>query len=393
MLFVSSDARPLCGGVARCLDGWLTGLSELGYRAGILSLLPQELADLAPNPERRYGEWRVSTPQRLASRLDTLPLARKLRTALFLLQRHISTRMRLTEMIRKLRPAHLVVGFIDRDTPFFLRLASEVRASTAVVAYAAEFRPSALAKAPYLLPSLAKSGRVLAISAFTRELISRLPVALPAVSIVRPSLDSETEGRCRRVWSDERPDRQGPLLVTVARLVEGKGIHHAIEAVGILRDVGIAAELSIVGQGDFGDRLRRRVTELRLQEHVNLLGGLSDEETALVVQKADIFVLTPFEREPGNVEGFGLAYLEAGALAKPVIGTRTGGVPEAVLENETGLLVDPAASAQIAEAIKVLWQDKSRCRRLGESGRRWALDHAPVPSARSLASALGLESR
>jgi len=75
------------------------------------------------------------------------------------------------------------------------------------------------------------------------------------------------------------------------------------------------------------------------------------------------------ERE-GDVEGFGLVYLEANACGKPVIGGRSGGVPDAVLDGVTGLLVEPTDTDDIAAAIIKLLADRDYARRLGENGRR-----------------------
>ena len=238
--------------------------------------------------------------------------------------------------------------------------------------------------------ALESAGSVLAISKFTSGLLCSLPEPVGS-RVVRPSLSPEAESLCRRPIAPFSP--AAPSLVTVARLVERKGIQHTIEALGILRRAGISLRLSIIGEGVYLDALRRQASSEGLEGCVTFHGGLSDEDAAKVVGAASIFVLTPFEDEPGSVEGYGLAYLEAGALGKPVIGTRTGGVPEAVRENETGLLVDAGAPPKVAEAIVRLVQNEGERRRLGEAGRRWALAHAPSLAAASLVEALGLDSR
>ena len=390
VLVVSSDARPLRGGVARCIDGWLTGLSELGYRVGIISLLPVNHVGAPRGPKRDYEEWAVSNPDRGASAADALLPLRKLRTAAFLARNYLRERSRIAGLIRTIRPARIVLGTVDRHSQHVLREASVVNASTAAICYGSELRPGAQRLAPHRLRVLRAAGRVLAISRFTRELVAELLGCEPLdIALVRPSVASETE----RLARQDSPGSSAPpalRLAVVARLVERKGIQHVILSISMLRKQGIRAELAIIGEGAFEGALRREVERLGLSDQVAFLGGLNDEETVAVLGKATAFVLTPFEPSPGDVEGFGLAYLEAGALRLPVVATRSGGVPEAVLENETGLLVDPAAPQQIATAIARLARDESERRRFGEAGCAWALAHGPAQAARTLIPALGL---
>lgn len=390
ILFVSSDARPLRGGVARCLDGWLTGLSELGYRAGIISLLPSEFAQCSRGPERMYREFLVSASKRVPREVDRIPLFRKLRTAAFLSIHYFRVRLRIKFLLRSLRPAHVVLGSIDVDSLYVLREATRIGAATSVVCYGSEFRPSATSLSPSRLAVLKATRRVLAISHATRELIQTLPLFKGEVSLVRPSLAPETDSLARQDGFPPVAEASMLRLVSLARLVERKGVQHLLDALAILRRRGVMAHLTVVGDGRFGPDLVRQASEQGLTSQVTFAGALSDEEATSVLRTAHIFVLTPFEPEPGDVEGFGLVYLEAGALGIPVIGTRSGGVPEAVLENKTGLLVAPCEPLQIADAIAHLWKSESERSRLGAAGRDWARAHSPRRAAESLVQALEL---
>lgn len=393
VLFVSSDARPLRGGVARCLDGWLTGLSELGYRAGILSLLPPAILEIAPGPRREYREWFIPRPDRLPSRADAAVPVRKLRTAVFMLLHHLRVHRKIAHMIRSLQPTRVVLGSTDTDSLYVLRQSANLGTSNAVVCYGAELRPSAMALAPFRSEVLRRADRILAISQFTRDIVRQLPSGRRDVSIVSPSLATETE----HLWGGEsvqtEKDPSVLRLATVARLVERKGVQHTLEALALLRQRGIDARLQIVGTGEFESILREHTSRLGMEPYVSFLGDLSDRDTAQVVRGADLFVLTPYESEPGNVEGFGLAYLEAGALGIPVVGSRSGGVPEAVWESQTGLLVDPGVPQKTAQAIEQLWRAESERRRLGVSGRERARANWPAAAAATLAQALELPPR
>jgi phosphatidylinositol alpha-1,6-mannosyltransferase len=88
-------------------------------------------------------------------------------------------------------------------------------------------------------------------------------------------------------------------------------------------------------------------------------------------READIFLLTP-EQVGLAFEGFGLVYLEAGAYGLPVVATRTGGVPDAVRHDETGLLASPGRADEVADCLLKLLEDPVRATRLGRANRDWS---------------------
>jgi len=135
-----------------------------------------------------------------------------------------------------------------------------------------------------------------------------------------------------------------PVLLSVSRLVRRKGIDVVLRS---LREVWkIAPELvyAVVGEGEARDEL-----ELSAQGgHVIFTGEVSDDEKYAWLSACDCFILTPID-DPNDFEGYGIVYKEAQMFNKPVIGSRVGGVPEAIGGN--GTLVDPGSLEQITEAI------------------------------------------
>ena len=120
----------------------------------------------------------------------------------------------------------------------------------------------------------------------------------------------------------------------------------------------------IAGDGKERKRLESFCVDLGLRNHVYFLGNIEHNQLPPIYCAADLFVLTPHE------ETFGISFLEASACGKPVIGGRCGGITDAVIDGETGLLVDVQNVNEITEAIVCLLKDKDLAWRLGENGRR-----------------------
>ncbi|HSX24956.1 MAG TPA: glycosyltransferase family 4 protein, partial [Candidatus Andersenbacteria bacterium] len=101
--------------------------------------------------------------------------------------------------------------------------------------------------------------------------------------------------------------------------------------------------------------------------------ALSDEDIHALYSRATLFALPPKELV-GDYEGFGIVYCEAAFFGLPVVATRTGGIPEAVKDNETGILVEPGNSNAIADAILQLLDNPALATHYGEVGKQRVLD-------------------
>ena len=157
-----------------------------------------------------------------------------------------------------------------------------------------------------------------------------------------------------------------PTLLTVARLLRRKGVHRVIEAMPKVLSKIPNARYVVVGDGGYRDKLVQMAMESPARDAIEFTGPVSDAEKWKWYRKCSLFVM------PSTIEGFGIVYLEANAFGKPVIGGNVMGVPEAVVDGETGLLVDPLDVDAIADAIIGLLQNSSEARRLGENGRKRA---------------------
>ncbi len=126
----------------------------------------------------------------------------------------------------------------------------------------------------------------------------------------------------------------------------------------------------VIGDGPNRANLSELANELGVSHMVEFAGRTSDCEAYGALSRCDIFVMpSRLLKARSGEEGFGIVYLEAAAFGKAVVAGRSGGVPEAVLDGVTGILVDPEDPACVAEAIERLITDLVLRRRLGEAGR------------------------
>ncbi len=152
-----------------------------------------------------------------------------------------------------------------------------------------------------------------------------------------------------------------PLVGNVAALVPHKGQRHLVEAAALVVRQVPDARFVIAGEGELRPALERQIREHHLEKHVILAGFRPD---VLSVHKAfDVFVMSSV------TEGLGTSLLDAMACGKPVVATLAGGIPEVVVDGETGFLVAPRDHAAMAEAIVRLLRDAALRLRLGEAGR------------------------
>jgi len=190
----------------------------------------------------------------------------------------------------------------------------------------------------------------------------------------------------------------GPWLLTVARLEWHKGIDTMMKALPTIRAAHPHARYAIAGVGDRRPQLEQLRQSLGLDDAVKFLGAVSDAELPALYNAADLYV-GPSRRHELLVEGFGISLVEASACGLAVVGGRSGGVPDAGRDGETGILVDPEDPAAVAAGVNELLANPDRRKRLGAAGRRavesyynWdrvAKDIIRIEASYSLASRAG----
>ena len=171
--------------------------------------------------------------------------------------------------------------------------------------------------------------------------------------------------------NDFQPGEPVPgLVLAVGRFVDKKAPELTLLAFSKVRANVPDARLVMVGEGPLRPTVHRLVSALGLQDHVRLEGTRDPAEVSRLMQRASVFIQHSVIAWDGDREGTPVAVLEAGATGIPVVATRHEGIVDAVVDGETGLLVDEGDTDGMAAAVTKLLTDPSRAQRLGQAARR-----------------------
>jgi glycosyltransferase involved in cell wall biosynthesis len=159
-----------------------------------------------------------------------------------------------------------------------------------------------------------------------------------------------------------------PLIVAVGRLIAKKGFADLIRACRLLMERGKSFRCEIFGEGPLEEQLREQIAQLDLQGRVELPGAKPQHEIRTRLAVASVFVLPSVIDPDGGMDNLPTVIMEAMAAGLPVISTAVGGIPEMVIQSETGFLVPPGDVAALADAIERLFDEIGLAQRLGERG-------------------------
>ncbi len=177
-----------------------------------------------------------------------------------------------------------------------------------------------------------------------------------------------------------------PLIIAVGRLIAKKGFADLIRACGLLAASGKSFQCEIIGEGPLENELHAQIDQLNLQDRVALSGAKPQREVRQRLAAASVFVLPSVVDAEGGMDNLPTVIMEAMATGLPVISTDIGGIPEMLIQNETGFLVRPGDVAALAGAIERLLGDISLAREFGKNGRARASKLFSIEqSARELA--------
>jgi phosphatidyl-myo-inositol dimannoside synthase len=234
-----------------------------------------------------------------------------------------------------------------------------------------------------------RAAAVVANSRHTAQMLTDLGVDPKKIHVVHPGVDAacfhpDLDGsavRSRLAGANEI------LLLTVGRLQRRKGHDLVLRALALLRDQTPRIRYAILGQGEERPYLESLVQELGLHDVVTFATESEGADLRAYYAAADVFVM-PNRIEGGDFEGFGIVFLEASACGLPTIGGRSGGVPEAVEEGHTGLLVGGENAQELADAIGRLARSSELRQQMGRAGRTRVIEHFTWERAAAKISAL-----
>jgi phosphatidyl-myo-inositol dimannoside synthase len=215
------------------------------------------------------------------------------------------------------------------------------------------------------------------ISTYVERSVERVVPDHVPIAKLSPGVDTtrftpELDGR----WVREAfgiGDR--PLILSVSRMVHRKGQDVLIDAFPIVQRAVPDVALLLVGDGPARERLEARVSARALSSSIRFAGEVEDADLPAFYAAADVFA-TPCRTRWGGleVEGFGIVFLEAAAAGLASVAGDSGGAAEAVIDEETGLIVDGADASSTAEALVLLLSDDERADEMARAARIRAVD-------------------
>jgi len=358
MLFVTVDYPPLIGGMSEHAYGIVKGLRDQG----------EEVFVLAPRPDGALRGDSIRSEERIYRYpLLNSPILRILVLSYFILMLLLRHRIRVV-LNNTWSPCGISTYLVSR----LLRIHYFIHAHGLDVL---EPRRSAFWRS-WMIRVMRHSDRILPVSRFTAEKILRLGIPKEAVTILSNGIDPARWLESKKSSGLlQRDSLQGKrIILSVSRLVKRKGHDLILRAVERLSGEFPDLVYLIVGDGPERERLESLAKGLHLDGRVIFTGYVKSEDLPAIYSACDLFVLTPAEiRDQGDVEGFGIVFLEAGIMGKAVIGSRSGGIEDAVAHEQTGLLIPSGDQDALEQALRTLLHERAYCSQLGQNGKERVL--------------------
>lgn len=230
---------------------------------------------------------------------------------------------------------------------------------------------------PFLQRLFRESSLVFACSSFTASFIADRYEVREKIRLLHPGVE-ERFFLCDTDLTDHLKYRYSlhgkKVVLSLGRLIERKGFDMIIRSLPRMVDDVPNLHYLIGGEGPFKEKMENMVLESGLQEYVTFCGAIDMKELPSFYRLADVFAMIPRMLEKrGDVEGFGIVYLEANAAGIPIVASRSGGASDAVKNGVNGLIVnDPADPIEIAKKIKIILTDEQLKEKLSRQSLAWA---------------------
>jgi len=369
---LTTDFKPMIGGVAEYLHQLWNNVARY-YPVTVMSTV--QCADNAW--EHNYRLERLpSLPERhLGARCgDSLTPLRKLQTARYFRHLRRYARIVVGRIKKQASNCEAYVGIWDVASHFFCE-----ELHSAGIQYSLHVHGLDIVRPLYgRLPEWRKrdfqsAKAIYANSSATAGLVREKIGDGVNVAIVHPGVDPKQNLTITTFMIDrlklELGLGSGPILLTVARLVRRKGVDLVLRCIPDLLSKHPDLRYVIAGEGPEKTGLQQLAHELAIAEHVRFLGQTEEWTKWALYEICDLFIMPNRLLDGDDWEGFGIVFMEAAVSGKPAIGGRNGGVPEAIEDGVTGILVDPEQATSISDAVHLLLDNADLRRSMGLRAR------------------------
>lgn len=281
------------------------------------------------------------------------------------------------------RDIQIIFGGSVLVTPIVLLLGRLFRRRTALQAHGLDLIYRSALYQFCVVRWLRYADRVIANSQHTAQLAQRKGVGAASLQVIPPGVDGQhfVVAENADVLKQARGLAHRKIILFVGRLARRKGVGEFIEQslshiVKQLPEVcfviaGANPGESLTHRDDVASEIRQTVARCDLSNHVRMFGAVSESELVALYALCDVLVLPVLDLAT-DVEGFGMVALEAAAAGKPVVATRCGGIPDAIEDGQSGILVEPGNYPALTAAVVSLLTDSTMANAMGQCGRRRA---------------------
>ncbi len=226
---------------------------------------------------------------------------------------------------------------------------------------------------------LFENGRLfLVVSEFGKRILLSIGCAEDKILVHHMGVDID------RFAPPKRRDDSKIRLLTVARLVEKKGVVYGIEAVSKLLKVYPNVEYRIIGDGPLRSQFKSYISELKISDKVYLVGEKKQEEIIKLMQESHVFIMPSIMDSHGTTEGIPVVLMEAMATEMVVVATRHAGIVELVEDGKTGFLVEEKDVDAILDRLSYIINHKDECARIGKAARSFVVQYFNIKKLNKL---------
>jgi len=363
------------GGIADYLDGLMSStVNEIQWNLRTTALGSPEEDQLIPYPVHRFS---VST-RRLGDHFgDGFAPIRRFNTLRWLRYKRKENFNLVRKTVEEDNPDVILFPRWSEDSHPWIQACIDMGVQYIIIAFGLEIvMPVSSRMEAARRSDFAQASLVYADSRFVADLVSILAGKDTPVLVLNPGVTPEkmeiipekpASSLIHKIGLEDR------FILAMGRLVHRKGFDLAVEAFDRIAEDWPEVTLVIAGDGDDRREVEAAVEDSRNKDRIRMLGRISEQEKHALFQKCEFFVM-PNRAVEGDIEGFGIVFLEANYYGKAVIGGNNGGVSDAIEHEKTGLLVDSSDTAALAEAMDRLLKDSDLASAYGRTGRERVLN-------------------